>query len=368
MHGLYDWPSDEAEELPERVEHVSTRGGRPPSRGEGQRPPSREGGRRPRSSAGEVPRVVECDWSDEPQEILLEDCFRSRENLDRAMMIEAASRQYLRRDASGTSSRSSAPFRRKEESNHQDSDDYKSMRRPPSRKKNPSHSAVAGLGAFASPVCVTNAFEKAKTVRPQHFETHTRRPPSRHKEPPRSLHLEGAVESVSSQRAAEPRWACARPERAEAEPEYRGGGSRSSGVFTQPQSNGRSDTERNSKSSGSGDGAIPQSLKFEGAAQPVPIPWQAATATAWTRDEKEPHEVVNGADGPSRPMSQLGQPVGGLWSNAPRMQVEDVDDFTDPGLKSLAYKPKVFDARQPQKCRPPFHTSLGSEFLNLFAS
>eukprot|EP00397_Hematodinium_sp_SG-2012_P037036 GEMP01040072.1.p4 GENE.GEMP01040072.1~~GEMP01040072.1.p4 ORF type:complete len:154 (+),score=36.04 GEMP01040072.1:66-527(+) len=135
MRGLYDWQKNiEVEELPERLDHYSNYGSRPPTR---------EGGRRNRSSCGDPPRVGECEWTDEPQEILLEDCFRSRENIDRAMMIEAASRHLLRRDDSGAINRVGTPFRRKNEQNElvfgcgEDSEEkeYKNMKRPPSRKK-----------------------------------------------------------------------------------------------------------------------------------------------------------------------------------------------------------------------------------------
>lgn len=53
------------------------------------------------------------------------------------------------------------------------------LRRPLSRKKDPSASAAAGLGAFASPVRVTDAFEQRKTRRPIPVESWGPRPPSR---------------------------------------------------------------------------------------------------------------------------------------------------------------------------------------------
>jgi len=348
VRGLYDWPKCVDDDFCERLDHYSKRNGRPPSREGGNRPPSREGNRpptRPPSREGgrksrqqkEAPRVEECGWvDDEPQEILLEDCIRDGGVLDRAMMIEAASRKLLRQrgDISGTtSSRVGTPssLRRKDHDRENElfggektSEDYKTMKRPPSRKKNPSQSAVAGLGAFASasPVLVTNAFEKPKSIRPPFDSMHNRRPPSRHKEPTKSLHLEGEPKEIVNGRTSETdgRWACARStDRAEAK-------------------------------------------KGPPEAPPVPavlIPWQAATL------DKEPLEI-NGTGFNSRPASQLGQHVGGLWPSGPRMQVEDVDDV-DSGLKSMAHKPTKLESRQ-QKCRVPFDTSLGPDFLNLFAT
>lgn len=54
------------------------------------------------------------------------------------------------------------------------------IRRPFSRKKDPSASAAAGLGAFSSPVKMTDAFEQRKTRQPIPVESWGPRPPSRH--------------------------------------------------------------------------------------------------------------------------------------------------------------------------------------------
>merc|ERR1712159_812731 len=54
----------------------------------------------------------------------------------------------------------------------------------PSRKKDPSASAAQGLGGSV----MTNAFEQPG--RPPIPTRLTKRPPSRHKEPPKALHLE----------------------------------------------------------------------------------------------------------------------------------------------------------------------------------
>lgn len=53
------------------------------------------------------------------------------------------------------------------------------VRRPTTRKKHPSASASAGLGAFASPVKITDAFEQMKTRQPIPVESWGPRPPSR---------------------------------------------------------------------------------------------------------------------------------------------------------------------------------------------
>jgi hypothetical protein len=65
------------------------------------------------------------------------------------------------------------------------------LKRPLSRKKDPSASAAAGLGAFASPVRVTDAFEQRKTRRPIPIESWGPRPPSRHGMPTKCGPLEG---------------------------------------------------------------------------------------------------------------------------------------------------------------------------------
>lgn len=53
------------------------------------------------------------------------------------------------------------------------------IRRPYSRKKDPSASAAAGLGAFSSPTKLTDAFEQKKTRQPIPVESWGPRPPSR---------------------------------------------------------------------------------------------------------------------------------------------------------------------------------------------
>lgn len=54
------------------------------------------------------------------------------------------------------------------------------LKRPLSRKKDPSASAAAGLGAFSSPVKMTDAFEQKKSRQPIPVESWGPRPPSRH--------------------------------------------------------------------------------------------------------------------------------------------------------------------------------------------
>ncbi|CAJ1436364.1 unnamed protein product [Effrenium voratum] len=53
------------------------------------------------------------------------------------------------------------------------------LKRPASRKKDPSASAAAGLGAFAGPSRMTDAFEQRKTRQPIPVESWGPRPPSR---------------------------------------------------------------------------------------------------------------------------------------------------------------------------------------------
>mmetsp|Transcript_57715 Transcript_57715/g.102411 ORF Transcript_57715/g.102411 Transcript_57715/m.102411 type:complete len:492 (-) Transcript_57715:80-1555(-) len=59
------------------------------------------------------------------------------------------------------------------------SDFHQELKRPLSRKKDPSASAAAGLGAFAGPARMTDAFEQRKTRQPIPVESWGPRPPSR---------------------------------------------------------------------------------------------------------------------------------------------------------------------------------------------
>lgn len=66
------------------------------------------------------------------------------------------------------------------------------LKRPLSRKKDPSASAAAGLGAFSSPVKMTDAFEQRKTRQPIPVESWGPRPPSRHGLPTKAAGLEAS--------------------------------------------------------------------------------------------------------------------------------------------------------------------------------
>mmetsp|Transcript_94457 Transcript_94457/g.148653 ORF Transcript_94457/g.148653 Transcript_94457/m.148653 type:complete len:460 (-) Transcript_94457:71-1450(-) len=66
------------------------------------------------------------------------------------------------------------------------------LKRPASRKKDPSASAAAGLGAFSSPVKMTDAFEQRKTRQPIPVESWGPRPPSRHGLPTKAAGLEAS--------------------------------------------------------------------------------------------------------------------------------------------------------------------------------
>lgn len=61
------------------------------------------------------------------------------------------------------------------------------LKRPLSRKKDPSASAAAGLGAFSSPMKMTDAFEQRKMRQPIPVESWGPRPPSRHGLPPKAV-------------------------------------------------------------------------------------------------------------------------------------------------------------------------------------
>eukprot|EP00931_Biecheleriopsis_adriatica_P088503 TRINITY_DN62808_c0_g1_i1.p1 TRINITY_DN62808_c0_g1~~TRINITY_DN62808_c0_g1_i1.p1 ORF type:complete len:493 (+),score=69.65 TRINITY_DN62808_c0_g1_i1:149-1627(+) len=58
-------------------------------------------------------------------------------------------------------------------------DFHQELKRPLSRKKDPSASAAAGLGAFSGPARMTDAFEQRKTRQPIPVESWGPRPPSR---------------------------------------------------------------------------------------------------------------------------------------------------------------------------------------------
>lgn len=68
------------------------------------------------------------------------------------------------------------------------------LKRPLSRKKDPSASAAAGLGAFAGPARITDAFEQRKTRQPIPVESWGPRPPSRAGLPQKATPLEGVVD------------------------------------------------------------------------------------------------------------------------------------------------------------------------------
>merc|ERR1740129_2461487 len=68
------------------------------------------------------------------------------------------------------------------------------LKRPLSRKKDPSASAAAGLGAFSSPVKMTDAFEQRKTRHPIPVESWGPRPPSRHGLPTKAVPLEASLD------------------------------------------------------------------------------------------------------------------------------------------------------------------------------
>lgn len=69
------------------------------------------------------------------------------------------------------------------------------LKRPLSRKKDPSASAAAGLGAFSSPVKMTDAFEQRKYRQPIPVESWGPRPPSRHGLPTKATGLDASLES-----------------------------------------------------------------------------------------------------------------------------------------------------------------------------
>lgn len=72
---------------------------------------------------------------------------------------------------------------------------HQELKRPLSRKKDPSASAAAGLGAFAGPARMTDAFEQRKTRQPIPVESWGPRPPSRAGLPPKAVPLDSASDA-----------------------------------------------------------------------------------------------------------------------------------------------------------------------------
>lgn len=106
------------------------------------------------------------------------------------------------------------------------------LKRPLSRKKDPSASAAAGLGAFAGPARITDAFEQRKTRQPIPVESWGPRPPSRAGLPQKEAGVAGVGRPASKAGMSDQvalgskvvggTWAAARVEpRADARPEPR---------------------------------------------------------------------------------------------------------------------------------------------------
>eukprot|EP00927_Polykrikos_kofoidii_P023973 TRINITY_DN21894_c0_g1_i1.p1 TRINITY_DN21894_c0_g1~~TRINITY_DN21894_c0_g1_i1.p1 ORF type:complete len:453 (-),score=72.54 TRINITY_DN21894_c0_g1_i1:600-1958(-) len=77
-----------------------------------------------------------------------------------------------------------------------DFEDVKDLKRPLSRKKDPSASAAAGLGALSSPARVTDAFEQRKMRQPIPIESWGPRPPTRHGGLPNKVLQSPSLEST----------------------------------------------------------------------------------------------------------------------------------------------------------------------------
>jgi len=75
-------------------------------------------------------------------------------------------------------------------------DFHRELKRPLSRKKDPSASAAAGLGAFSGPARMTDAFEQRKTRQPIPVESWGPRPPSRAGLPQKAAPLDEGLADV----------------------------------------------------------------------------------------------------------------------------------------------------------------------------
>mmetsp|Transcript_34121 Transcript_34121/g.106445 ORF Transcript_34121/g.106445 Transcript_34121/m.106445 type:complete len:405 (+) Transcript_34121:75-1289(+) len=77
---------------------------------------------------------------------------------------------------------------------HFHQDFHQDLKRPLSRKKDPSASAAAGLGAFAGPSRMVDAFEQRKTKQPIPVDSWGPRPPSRAGPPQKAAVFDGCLD------------------------------------------------------------------------------------------------------------------------------------------------------------------------------
>ncbi|CAD7936677.1 unnamed protein product [Amoebophrya sp. A120] len=258
----------------------------------------------------------------------------------------------------------------------------KRMKRPPSRKKDPSASAAQGLGGAVT--SNKHQPDDATSNRPG-FAVGNRlgkRPPSRHKEPPQALHLEFEFQDCSveetidlpssktiqrSDSAAALRTTCRWAQAVEDENELE-------------TSDIASDFEKPPKPMPSALG-LGEEETFLGESKKNQ--WAAATTTGWLQRQPGTANTSAAADNAAsglgdctgevptkskqRPQSSsagLSRHVNRESKGSLAMQVEDVDVDNVPTIVCTKPRPQSSSSNR----RLPFHTSLDHDFLDLFAS
>lgn len=159
------------------------------------------------------------------------------------------------------------------------------LKRPMSRKKVPSASAAAGLGACSNPVKMENAFEQRKTRQPIPIESWGPRPPSRHRLPPNATLLD--VSLLDAPLGAE--------ERVEPKLMQATGTNRS-----RSEPNGRESVQGRPRSS-AGSESVSSSTKWAAARYPGPLGGQHHSTQGLNeprRGRKAPLDMRRGTPGP----------------------------------------------------------------------
>eukprot|EP00419_Tripos_fusus_P004768 CAMPEP_0172681752 /NCGR_PEP_ID=MMETSP1074-20121228/17684_1 /TAXON_ID=2916 /ORGANISM="Ceratium fusus, Strain PA161109" /LENGTH=317 /DNA_ID=CAMNT_0013500309 /DNA_START=100 /DNA_END=1053 /DNA_ORIENTATION=- len=222
--------------------------------------------------------------------------------------------------------------------------DLQEFKRPCSRKKDPSASAAAGLGAFAGPSHLTDAFGQRKSRQPIPVESWGPRPPSRAGPPQKATLIDLTFDEGSTRFLGTSR------------------GSRT----------------ENSLSSSVGRSAV----KLSGSEQSAGATWAAARprghseGTRRGRDRRAPNpkgrnlaEAVSVEDFESDIEAVL---HGNFGRDAPAPQLI-VTRSAQPNMNSVELR-RSNDARagkdksQREAALPGFNTSLDDDFLSLFAS
>jgi len=126
------------------------------------------------------------------------------------------------------------------------------LRRPFSRKKDPSASAAAGLGAFSSPVKMTDAFEQRKSRQPIPAESWGPRPPSRHGLPTKAAGLDAAA--LQEERGLPIQHASSTPSRSRSDANMNVVGGTWAAARYSPMLDARRGRERKAKDRGSAEG------------------------------------------------------------------------------------------------------------------